>query len=133
MSFPTKSPAKRPHPGIKLDDLQLCHLIKEYQGNVSKVADSLGCSRTAIHNHVNSNPMVKEALTDARERWIDNIEQSVLQRADTSNDTALQCFVLKTQAKHRGWAQEDDRKTAQDIASAAFEFIANRSKNPAES
>lgn len=134
MPFPDPNkPAKRPRPGVKIDGEQVLQLIKEYTGNVSRISDALGCSRHALHDRIQGDPVLKQALTDSRERWIDRIEQSVLQRADVSNDTALQCFVLKTQARHRGWAQDDDRKAAQDIATAAFEFIANKSKNPAES
>lgn len=73
-----------------------------------------------------------ESLPYSRERWIDDIEESVLSRAYDSNDTALQCFVLKTQGKHRGWEQSEAQNAAKDIATAAFDFIVNKSKNPAE-
>ena len=40
--------------------------------------------------------------------------------------------MLKTQGRSRGYDQ-DMRDNAQDIARAAFDFVMNRSKNPAES
>ena len=124
-------PAKRPSsaPLKKADILMLIH---RHRGNVSKVADALGCHRCTITAHANADPEIKEALTQARERWIDDIEDSVLSRAHESNDTALQCFVLKTQARHRGWDQDEVKNSAKDIATAAFDFILNKSKNPAE-
>lgn len=119
--------------GRKLDDKEIIALITKHRGNVSKVADALGTTRNCIQAHVDKNPDVQIALKNARERWIDDIELSVLSRADESNDTALQCFVLKTQARHRGWEQSEAQHTAKDIATAAFDYILNKSKNPAES
>lgn len=124
--------AKRPRPGIPFDPNVIISLIKKYKGNVSKIADAIGSSRSPIRNFIDRNPLVKEELQNERERWIDEIEESVLSRANESNDTALQCFVLKTQGKLRGWDQNEAQNTAKDIATAAFDFIINKSKNPAE-
>ncbi len=126
--------AKQPHPGISLDlnTNDIANLIKKHAGNLSRVADSLGTTRGTVRNHVNKHEHLKQLLIDCRERWIDDIEESVLSRANESNDTALQCFVLKTQARHRGWDQSEAQNTAKDIATAAFDFIVNKSKNPAE-
>ncbi len=110
----------------------ILELIHKYRGNLSRIADSIGSSRTAIREKINREEHLKQALADTRERWIDEIEESVLARAYDSNDTALQAFVLKTQARHRGWDQSEAQNTAKDIATAAFDFIVNKSKNPAE-
>ena len=131
-SYTPEIKAKRPHKGIPLDSKVIMELILKYRGNISKIADSIGSNRSAIRDKINREPDLKEALSASRERWLDDIEQSVLQRANESNDTALQCFVLKTQAKHRGWEQSEAQNTAKDIATAAFDFIVNKSKNPAE-
>lgn len=124
--------AKRPMPAIPLNKDTILQLIVKHRGNVSRVADAMGTTRVAIRNRVNNDPELKDALAEARERWIDDIEESVLARANESNDTALQCFVLKTQGRHRGWEQSEAQNTAKDIATAAFDFIVNKSKNPAE-
>jgi hypothetical protein len=137
MPFPkgdkaTAEKAKRPRPGIPFDSNVIAELIRKHRGNVSKVADSIGSSRGAVRNHIDGKPELIELLRQERERWIDDIELSVLTRADESNDTALQAFVLKTQGRHRGWDQSEAQHTAKDIAAAAFDFILNQSKNPAE-
>jgi hypothetical protein len=124
--------AKAPRPGIPLRKEDILPLISTHRGNISKVADTLGTTRGCVRRVIDKDEELKEALVDSRERWIDDIELSVLTRADESNDTALQCFVLKTQAKHRGWEQSEAQNTAKDIATAAFDFIVNKSKNPAE-
>lgn len=124
--------AKRPKPGIPFNKNDISKLISQHRGNVSRVADAIGSSRGAVRNFIDNNEDLKQLLKDCRERWIDDIEESVLSRANESNDTALQCFVLKTQAKHRGWEQSEAQNAAKDIATAAFDFIVNKSKNPAE-
>lgn len=123
--------AKSPRPGIALDKNQLLELIKFYRGNISRVADKLGSTRQSVRQRCENDPELKQALADARERMIDNLEDCVWTRAEESNDTALQLFLLKTQARHRGYDQDEAKNTAKDIATAAFDFILNKSKNPA--
>ena len=139
MGYPSKAKgnligdkAKRPRPGIPLKKEDLLVLIHKYKGNLSRVADALGTTRVCVRNRCKDDQELGDALSEARERWIDDIEQSVLQRAGETNDTALQCFVLKTQGRHRGWEQDEVKNTAKDIATAAFDYILNKSKNPAE-
>ncbi len=124
--------AKRPKPGIPLIKEDMIRLIIEEHGNLSRVADRMGTTRTAIRNRCDNDVELKEALEEARERKLDRLEHSVWLRAEESNDTGLQCFILKTQGRHRGYDQDDMKNAAKDIASAAFEFIVNKSKNPAE-
>jgi hypothetical protein len=92
----------------------------------------MGSCRGSVRNVVDKDEELKQVLKDCRERQIDDLEESVFQRAKDSNDTTLQLFVLKTQGKHRGWEQSEAQNAAKDIATAAFDFIINKSKNPAE-
>ena len=124
--------AKRPHPGIPLNKNTLLELIHSTHGNLSRVADALGTTRTSVRQRIKKDPELAEALEEARERIIDTLEESVWDRANSSKDTTLQLFLLKTQARHRGYDQDEAKNTAKDIATAAFDFIINRSKNPAE-
>lgn len=124
--------AKKPHAGIPLDKNMVEAQIIKYAGNLSRAAESIGSSRGSLRQFIDRHPDLKQILIDQRERQIDDLEESVFQRAVDSNDTCLQLFVLKTQGKHRGWDQSDNQNMAQDIAKAAFDFIINKSKNPAE-
>lgn len=124
--------SKRPKPGIPFDPKVIGDLIVKCQGNLSRVADTLGSSRGAIRNVVDRHPDLQQLLKDCRERQLDQLEDSVFDRAIESNDTTLQLFLLKTQGKHRGYEQSEAQNTAKDIATAAFDFIVNKSKNPAE-
>lgn len=124
--------AKHPKPGIPLDKNQILLLIPKTHGNLSRIADALGTTRGTVRRRCDADPELKTALEDARERVIDGLEESVWDRAMNSNDTALQLFLLKTQARHRGYEQDEAKNAAKDIATAAFDFIINKSKNPAE-
>lgn len=124
--------AKSPRPGIPFDEKIVAELIVKETGNVSRVADRLGTSRSAIRNFIKSKTDLQSLLAEQRERQLDELEKSVFDRAIDECDTTLQLFLLKTQGRSRGYDQDDARKLAGDLASAAFEFVVNRSKNPAE-
>lgn len=120
--------AKRPKPGIPLDKNVLLELITKYGGNLSRVADALGTTRHTIRRRCDDDKELGEALETARERQIDELEESVWDRAKNSTDTALQLFLLKTQARHRGYDQDEAKNAAKDIATAAFDFIISKQK-----
>lgn len=124
--------AKRPRPGMPFDKKIVEKLILQEQGNVSRVADALGSSRGAVRNYIDRHPDLQDVVSQCRERQLDELEKSVFDRALDSNDTTLQLFILKTQGRKRGWDQDEAKNTAKDIATAAFDFILNKSKNPAE-
>lgn len=118
--------AKRPKPGIPLDKNTILELIAKHGGNLSRVADALGTTRHTIRRRCDDDKELGEALENARERQIDELEESVWDRAKQSKDTTLQLFLLKTQAKHRGYDQDEAKNAAKDIATAAFDFIISK-------
>lgn len=120
--------AKHPKPGMPFDKNVIEELIVTHTGNLSRVADAIGSSRGAVRNFVDRHPDVQQLLKDQRERQIDQLEASVFDRAIDSNDTTLQLFLLKTQAKHRGYDQDEAKNAAKDIATAAFDFIVSKQK-----
>lgn len=120
--------AKQPHPGVPLDKETMLKLIKEEGGNLSRVADRMGSNRYVIRRRCDNDQDLQQALEDARERRIDDLEKSCWDDAIESRDTALRCFLLKTQAKHRGYDQDEAKNAAKDIATAAFDFIISKQK-----
>jgi hypothetical protein len=120
--------AKRPKPGIPLDKKVIAELIVSTGGNVSRVADMMGSNRGSIAQVIDATPDLQALLRQSRERQIDELEETVWDRAKKSQDTALQLFLLKTQAKHRGYDQNEAQNAAKDIATAAFDFIISKQK-----
>ncbi len=120
--------AKQPRPGVALDKQTMIDLIKKEHGNLSRVADIMGTNRYCIRRRADEDQDILTALKDARERQLDQLEQSCFDRAIETNDTTLQLFLLKTQGKTRGYDQNEAQNAAKDIATAAFDFIVNKSK-----
>ena len=118
--------AKRPKPGCPLDEKVIAELIVKCTGNLSRVADTIGSSRGAVRNVVDRHPYLQDLLKQSRERQLDELEQSVFDRAIETNDTTLQLFLLKTQGKSRGYDQDEAKNAAKDIATAAFDFIISK-------
>lgn len=124
--------ARDPKPGIPLKQEQIQPLIKRLNGNLSRIAESLGTTRGTVRRFIDKHEDLKQELEDARERILDELEDVVWQDAIESRDPAMRCFLLKTRGKHRGYEQSEAQNAAKDIATAAFDFIVNKSKNPAE-
>ena len=120
--------AKQPHPGVPLDKSTILKLLKEEGGNLSRVADRMGTDRHCVRRRCDNDEELGIALENARERRIDDLERSCWDDAIENRDTALRCFLLKTQAKHRGYDQDESKNTAKDIATAAFNFILDKAK-----
>ncbi len=126
------SPVKQPRPGLPLNKEQIKPLIPRLNGNLSRIAESIGTNRYSLRRFIEKDEELKQALEDSRERVLDELEDVVWQDAIEHKDPAMRCFLLKTRGKHRGYDQDDNKSMAKDIASAAFEYIVNKSKNPAE-
>jgi len=124
--------ARDPKPGIPLKRDVIQPLIKKLNGNLSRIAESIGTTRGTVRRFIDKDEMLKLELEDARERILDELEDAVWQDAIESKEPAMRCFLLKTRGKHRGYEQSEAQNAAKDIATAAFDFIINKSKNPAE-
>lgn len=124
--------AKRPMHNIPLELKRdkIKELITKYYGNVSRVADSLGSNRHSVDRYVKNDPELKQILEQARERTVDELEDAAMQQA-LSGSPVMTIFLLKTRGRGRGYEQSWDKRP-EDIAQAAFQYIQNRSKNPAE-
>lgn len=120
--------AKRPHAGVPLDKEVIADLIVKCQGNLSRVADTMGSTRGCVRRVIDGDSELQAMLAQARERQLDELERSVFDRAIEDRDTTLQIFLLKTQGKSRGYDQSEAQNTAKDIATAAFDFIVSKSK-----
>ncbi len=118
--------AKRPKPGIPLNKEVVADLITKLDGNLSRVADTMGTTRGCVRGVVDRNPELEALLKQARERQLDALEQTVFDRAIETNDTTLQLFLLKTQGRSRGYDQDEAKNAAKDIATAAFDFILSK-------
>ena len=128
----TADKATRPKAGIPLDINVIATLITKLGGNITKVAESMGSCRGSIHQVIDRHPHLQELLKQSRERKIDELEDACWKDAIKHRDTALRCFLLKTQARHRGYDQDEAKNAAKDIATAAFDFIISKQASQAK-
>ena len=129
---PLADPAKRPQPGVRIASSLILEQIRKHKGNLSRAADAIGCSRHTIQHRVNVEEALKQAVDDERERFVDELEESCEDTCIRSEkDSALRVFMLKTRARKRGYEMTDNSNATQDIAKAAFDFVLNKSANPA--
>jgi hypothetical protein len=121
--------ARAARPGIPLKEDSIAKLLEHYRGNISRVADKLGCNRKTVADRINRSPELTAIKVHCRERFIDNLEECAWTRA-LDGDSSMQIFLLKCLGKSRGYEFETSHQ-AQTLATAAFEFVVNQSKNPA--
>lgn len=127
-----ESPSKQPRQGVQFKKDQVVPLITKLNGNLARIADTIGTTRGSLRRFIDKDEELKDLLEQSRERVLDELEDVVWQDAIENKDPAMRCFLLKTRGKHRGYDQSEAQNTAKDIATAAFDFIINKSKNPAE-
>ena len=122
--------AKQPRPGVPLDKNEIERLLRHYHGNLSRVGDKLGTTRYTIRRVIDGDQHLQQVLKECRERFIDELEETSWHKA-LQGDTVMSLFLLKTIGKDRGYEQDSNKDRGHAIATAAFDYIMNRSKNPA--
>lgn len=117
--------------GVPLDKDKIKLYIVKYRGNLTKVAQALGCARQSIARIARTDSTIKQLIEDTRESVIDEVEDSFTKRA-IAGDTTASIFFLKTRGRERGYDQ-DFRADIEAVTRAALSYAINKSRNPAES
>ena len=99
----TPTTARNPHPGYKIDLDKAAEALYEARGILAHAADMLGCTRRALSDLCNKHEKLREALEDARERRIDEVERAAYQRARDLSCPNVQKFILSTLGHKRGY------------------------------
>lgn len=92
---------------VKLSAEKLIPLIEELNGNLSMVSRKLGVARNTVYRFISDKPTIQQALSDAREKMIDNVESKLYSKA-LDGDTTAMIFFLKTQGKSRGYVERQE-------------------------
>lgn len=92
----------------KLTAEQVIEAIEATYGNVTMAAKRLGVHRRTLYNYRDRYVTVERAMEDSREELIDFTESKLLEQIRGGNLTAM-IFFLKTQAKHRGYVERQER------------------------
>lgn len=116
---------------MPLDKIEIERLLRHYHGNISRTADKMGSTRQSIRRCIDGDDHLQQVLHETRERFIDALEDTARDKA-LAGDTVMALFMLKTVGKDRGYDQDWQKNRTQDIATAAFQYVMDRTKNPAE-
>lgn len=122
--------ARNPHPGVPLDKAKIRELVLKHRGNLTKVALALGSTRTNVRDVINSDPELAKTLAEARERVVDEIEDSFLDKCK-KGDCTSQIFFLKTRGRDRGYDQ-DFRADIEAVTRTALQWALNKSRSPVD-
>ncbi len=96
--------------------------IKKTKGLVSYAARRLGISRNQFYKIMEKWPEVKEARDEAREELKDFTELKLYQLIQAMNPWAIG-FMLRTQAKDRGYIERSEIVTPEGPLAIIFEKV----------
>lgn len=121
--------ARKALPGVAVDPHVVMDLLKQYNGVIAHVADHIGCNRHTVAAIVERYPDVKQACVDARERLIDFVEETYIDKA-IKGDSINCAFILKTLGRKRGWVE--DVKEQNNVLQQVIGIVFNKSKSPVD-
>lgn len=79
--------------------------VGRLQGNISAIADAMGCGRSTIYRRIQESDELQMAIDSERERTLDQLEETLATQAINGNIPAL-IFALKTQGRARGYGDK---------------------------
>lgn len=84
--------------------------LTELKGNVSAVARAFDVARSSVYSFIEDHPELMQALTDARETFLDNVESRFYLDCLKDNPAyqTSRIFCLKTQGKTRGYVERHE-------------------------
>lgn len=84
--------------------------------NVSKVCELVGISRQTFYRWRDEDDKFKKEIQDAQEKFYDDIETTMYNKAIVEKDTTMLIWLSKTKMKHRGYVE----KVEQDVTINPF-------------
>lgn len=122
-----------PIPEERWKPAEVITALTEARGFVSKAARALGCHPQTVRNYMERYPEVAAARKEAREEIIDIAEDALLTAVRIGEGWAV-CFLLKCQAKSRGYVERRemsgvDSETGKPLPQPTFrvEFVESSS------
>lgn len=113
----------------RLSKKKVSEAINKYLGNVTKVAEACGVSRTAIYKFLDKYPEMKDELAEAREVLLDNVENKGYEIAMRGDGNMIR-FFLGRLGKHRGYVERMEQEVSgKDGGDVVIRYV-NDWRNP---
>ena len=93
----------------RYSDEQLSVLIERFDGNMSAMANAIGCYRYHLDLRLRDNPILVKIMNDSKEKKVDIAEASMMNNVKDGNFTASK-FVLNTLGHSRGYTEKSEVK-----------------------
>jgi hypothetical protein len=94
---------------VFLDYHRVSELLQFFNGNVSRIAQQLNCSRRVVDDYINSYPQLVAIREDIRESVVDIAEDNLFQ-AVAEGDLTVSAMIVKTIGRERGYATRVENK-----------------------
>jgi hypothetical protein len=101
----------------KISDGDIAWALKQAKGFVSKAADKLGLTTSAIYSRINRSDILKEIKAEIDESLLDIAELRLSEAVNECKPWAV-CFYLKCKGKKRGYTEsaKDDFESVEEKA-----------------
>jgi predicted transcriptional regulator len=101
----------------KITDGDIACELKESKGFVSKAADKLGITTSAVYARINKSDILKEIKMEIDESLLDHAELKLSEAVNDCKPWAV-CFYLKCKGKRRGYTEssKEDVDTPEEKA-----------------
>lgn len=86
---------------------RIAKAIMASNGNLTRAAKTIGCSRTTLYRYLEKFDQVAEAREEAREEFIDLAETKLRGLVNDGDFSAIR-FVLRCWGKPRGWSEKQE-------------------------
>ena len=97
-------------------------LHTDYLGNVSKVCQEMGISRTTFYGWYNDYEDFRNKIDENKEYILDTVENILLKKINEGDTTCL-IFFLKTQGQRRGYIEKRQIEHSGGVQTQPTEFI----------
>jgi hypothetical protein len=101
----------------RVTDGDIAWALKETKGFISKAAEKIGISPSAVYARINASEVLREVKQEIEESLLDTAEIKLSDAVNESKPWAI-CFYLKCKGKRRGYTEnaKEDIETPEEKA-----------------
>jgi len=93
--------------GKRLHKPAIIKAIRNSYGNITIIAERLGCERMTIYNWLQKDEEIAQMIKDEREKIVDLAESKLVSKVEEGSETMI-ALVLKTLGRERGYVEKQN-------------------------
>jgi len=95
----------------QLSAKKVARAIRDANGLLSFAAQSLGCSRQTVYEHIRKYACCAEAVEEARNKFVDVAESKMMKAVQSEQPWAV-ALICKTLGRKRGYVERTEHEVA---------------------